>query len=145
MNWKGWKALSLWKTFGGKSHGRPTGNTGQLCLALAYVLVWETQFSCRYWACPVVYWGPCPAAGPSFAHQSPCAWGTEKRSSLALWTGLGLWGRWGCSEAMGSCRSDVLGRLWVEPCCSCCPGGCGPSSEGLWVMKCLWPAHRSSS
>lgn len=112
------------------------------------------HISFRCWACPVASWDPFPAAGPSSAHQSPCASGTGSHSSLGLSAGREWSGRRGCSEATGSCRSDAEGSLWQEGSCACdgcgccwCagfPGDCGPSSEGLSVGRCLSPGCPSS-
>lgn len=47
--------------------------------------------------------------------------------------------------AKGSCQSDAQDSLLVEPCCSYCPEGCGPSSAGPGVKKFPLPARQSSN
>lgn len=92
------------------------------------------RVKCRYWACPVVCWAPCPAAVPCAARQSPGAWGTGRRSSPAPSAALWSWGTWGCNGATDSCQSSAGGSPWVEP-ERCCRyrgyGGCGPSTGAL--------------
>lgn len=101
--------------------------------------------SYRCWASPGVCWAPGPAAAPSSAHRSPCAWGTGSRSSPAPWTGPWWWGTRGCSAARDSCRSGGWGSLSEGPSRSCCSrGGSGPSSAGRGAATSPSPGCLSS-